>query len=147
LEIEITEVLLMRDTGATLATLHRLHDLGVRIAIDDFGTGYSSLGYLRNFPFDRIKIDQSFIRGLSDNGESVEIVRAVAGLASSLHMKTTAEGIETEEQQRIAKASGCTEMQGYLFSRPKTAKDLAKLFTNQPKTDEKAFVGSTATTI
>jgi diguanylate cyclase (GGDEF)-like protein len=147
LEIEITEALLMRDTGVTLATLHRLHQLGVRIAIDDFGTGYSSLGYLRNFPFDRIKIDQSFIRGLSDNGESVEIVRAVAGLASSLRMKTTAEGIETEEQQRIAKASGCTEMQGYLFSRPKAAKDLAKLFTNQPRKDEKALVGSTTIAI
>lgn len=128
LEIEITEAILMQHTETTLATLHQLRELGVRIAMDDFGTGYSSLSYLRSFPFDKIKIDQSFIRDLSDQGESAAIVRAVTSLATSLHMSTTAEGIETEQQCEIAKASGCTEMQGYLFSRPRPAKDLAQLF-------------------
>lgn len=127
LEIEITEAILMQHTETTLATLHQLRELGVRIAMDDFGTGYSSLSYLRSFPFDKIKIDQSFIRDLSHEGESAAIVRAVTGLAASLHMTTTAEGIETEHQREIAKASGCTELQGYLISRPRPAKDLPQL--------------------
>ena len=95
--------------------------------MDDFGTGYSSLAYLRSFPFDKIKIDQSFIRALSDQDESAAIVRAITTLAASLRMSTTAEGIETEQQRQIAKASGCTEMQGYLFSRPKPAKEITQL--------------------
>ncbi|WGR93985.1 EAL domain-containing protein [Bradyrhizobium sp. ISRA443] len=127
LEIEITEAVLMQHTEATLTTLNQLRELGVRIAMDDFGTGYSSLSYLRSFPFDKIKIDQSFIRDLSDQTESAAIVRAVTGLAASLHMTTTAEGIETEQQCEIAKAAGCTEMQGYLFSRPVSADRIAEL--------------------
>jgi diguanylate cyclase (GGDEF)-like protein len=127
LEIEITEAILMQQTETTLATLHQLRELGVRIAMDDFGTGYSSLGYLRSFPFDKIKIDQSFIRALSDQDEPAAIVRAITTLAASLRMSTTAEGVETEQQRQIAKASGCTEMQGYLFSRPKPAKQIAQL--------------------
>jgi EAL domain-containing protein (putative c-di-GMP-specific phosphodiesterase class I) len=118
----------MQDTGLILATLNRLHDLGVRIAMDDFGTGYSSLCYMRSFPFSRIKIDRSFIKDLSDENDSAAIVRAIADLAHNLRINTTAEGVETREQQRIAKALGCTEMQGYLFSHPKPKAAIAKLF-------------------
>jgi diguanylate cyclase (GGDEF)-like protein/PAS domain S-box-containing protein len=130
LEIEITESLLMQDTGLILATLNRLHDLGVRIAMDDFGTGYSSLCYMRSFPFSRIKIDRSFIKDLSDENDSAAIVRAIADLAHNLRINTTAEGVETREQQRIARDLGCTEMQGYLFSHPRPKAALAGLFAS-----------------
>jgi diguanylate cyclase (GGDEF)-like protein len=116
LELEITEAILLDQTEATLATLNKFHELGVRIAMDDFGTGYSSLSYLQKFPFDKIKIDGSFINNLSDKEESSAIIRAVTGLATSFHMVTTAEGVETEEQLEIVKRLGCTEMQGHLFS-------------------------------
>jgi diguanylate cyclase (GGDEF)-like protein len=119
LEIEITESVLMRNSERTLATLHRLRELGVRISMDDFGTGYSSLGYLRKFPFDKIKIDSSFISGLPDDKDSVAIVRAVAGLAASLDMTATAEGVETQAQLEKIRDLGCAEMQGYLFSPPR----------------------------
>ncbi|HWM48914.1 MAG TPA: EAL domain-containing protein [Xanthobacteraceae bacterium] len=118
LELEVTESVLMQNNEATLATLHQLRDLGVRIAMDDFGTGYSSLSYLRSFPFNKIKIDQSFIADLSEKDEAVVIVQAITDLARNLDMKTTAEGVETERQRDLARAAGCTEMQGYLFSRP-----------------------------
>jgi predicted signal transduction protein with EAL and GGDEF domain len=118
LELEITEAVLLQDTDATLATLAQLKDLGVRIAMDDFGTGYSSLSYLRKFPFDKIKIDQSFIRDLSSRPESMAIVRAVAGLGSTLGIATTAEGVETPEQLEAVKAEGCTQVQGYLLGKP-----------------------------
>ena len=127
LEIEITEAILMRNSETTLNTLHRLRKLGIRIAMDDFGTGFSSLSYLRRFPFDKIKIDQSFVRGLSEMPESGAIVRTVANLATSFRMTTTAEGVETDLQRRIVTASGCTEMQGYLFSRPRTAAAIVQL--------------------
>jgi diguanylate cyclase (GGDEF)-like protein len=127
LEIEITESSFMQNVEATIGTLHRLRELGVRIVMDDFGTGHSSLSYLRTFPFDKLKIDRSFIQGLSDGGDSLAIVRAVTSLASCLQMTTTAEGIESEQQRQAAKASGCTEMQGYLFSRPIAAAEIAKL--------------------
>jgi len=90
----------------------------VRISMDDFGTGYSSLSYLRKFPFDKIKIDRSFISGLPGDNESIAIVRAVAGLAANLNMTATAEGVETAEQLETIRALGCVEMQGYLFSQP-----------------------------
>ncbi|MGZ5834650.1 MAG: bifunctional diguanylate cyclase/phosphodiesterase [Xanthobacteraceae bacterium] len=125
LEIEITEAVLMQDNETTLAALHQLHELGVRIAMDDFGTGYSSLSYLRSFPFDKIKIDRSFIKDLSEKDDSVAIVRAVTSLAKSLHMTTTAEGIETEGQLEWVRALGCTEVQGYLFGYPKPAAEIA----------------------
>jgi diguanylate cyclase (GGDEF)-like protein len=118
LEVEITESVLMHNTEKNTATLHRLRELGVRISMDDFGTGYSSLSYLRKFPFDKIKIDRSFISGLPDDNESIAIVRAVAGLAANLNMTATAEGVETAEQLATIRALGCVEMQGYLFSRP-----------------------------
>jgi diguanylate cyclase (GGDEF)-like protein len=129
LAIEITEAVLMRDNEATLATLHQLRDLGVRIVMDDFGTGYSSLSYLRSFPFDKIKIDRSFINDLSKKGEAGVIVQAMTSLASNLNMTTTAEGAETEAQLDQIRALGCTEMQGFLFSRPARAEDIARLFT------------------
>src|SRR5690242_8990789 len=107
---------MLQDTEATLATLHELRRLGVRIAMDDFATGYSSLSYLRRFPFDRIKIDQSFVRELGLRHDCGAIVRAVAGLSSELGMRTTAEGVETPEQYETLSAIGCNEVQGYLFS-------------------------------
>jgi len=127
LELEITEAILLENTDATLATLAQFHRLGVRIAMDDFGTGYSSLSYLQKFPFDKIKIDGSFIQGLADSDESAAIVRAVAGLAKSFHMTTTAEGVETDEQLRIVRELGCTEMQGHLFAKACNAQDLIRL--------------------
>jgi diguanylate cyclase (GGDEF)-like protein/PAS domain S-box-containing protein len=118
LELEITETILLHDYEGTLATLRALRNLGVRISMDDFGTGYSSLSYLQSFPFDKIKIDQSFIRELANRDESMAIVRAIAGLGKSLGIPTTAEGVETREQLRLLRSEGCTEVQGYLFSPP-----------------------------
>jgi diguanylate cyclase (GGDEF)-like protein/PAS domain S-box-containing protein len=116
LELEITETVMLQETEATLATLHGLHKLGVRIAMDDFGTGYSSLSYLRRFPFDRIKIDQSFVRDLGKRNDCRAIVRAVTSLSSELGIETTAEGVETQEQLDTLTGIGCTEVQGYFFS-------------------------------
>ncbi len=116
LELEITETAILLDTDATIATLHQLRALGAGIAMDDFGTGYSSLSYLRCFPFDRIKIDQSFVRELCTRRDCGAIVRAVAGLSQELGMATTAEGVETREQLDLLVNAGCTEVQGYLFS-------------------------------
>ena len=127
LELEVTETVLLHESEATLATLHRLRALGVRFAMDDFGTGYSSLSYLRSFPFDKIKIDQSFVRGLPGNPESIAIVRAVIHLSNSLGMTVTAEGVENEEQAAQLVEEACTELQGYLFSRPLPAADIPRL--------------------
>ncbi len=124
LELEITESLLLVNSAATLATLGELGALGVRISMDDFGTGHSSLSYLRSFPFDKIKIDQSFIRDLSERKDSIAIVRAIVGLGKSLNMVTTAEGVETLEQLSRLRAEGCTEVQGFLFSQPRPASDV-----------------------
>src|SRR5262249_38493874 len=101
------------------------------IAMDDFGIGYSSLSYLRSFPFDNIKIDRSFIEGLSAEDDCVAIVKAVANLAQSLHMTTTAEGIETERQRRKVRELGCTEMQGYLFSPPRPEAEIVRMFLSR----------------
>jgi EAL domain-containing protein (putative c-di-GMP-specific phosphodiesterase class I) len=130
LELEITESVLLVENEATLDTLHQLRGLGVRIAMDDFGTGYSSLSYLRSFPFDKIKIDGSFVRDSSTRADCAAIVRAVAGLGTSLGIPTTAEGVETEEQLRHVFDEGCTEMQGFLFSRPLPADQLRELLQN-----------------
>jgi EAL domain-containing protein (putative c-di-GMP-specific phosphodiesterase class I) len=118
LELEITESVLLANNGATLTSLHALRKMGIRIALDDFGTGYSSLSYLRSFPFDKIKIDQSFIRGVSAADGADFIIRAIIHLSRSLGMTSTAEGVETEEQLARLRAEGCDEVQGYLFSRP-----------------------------
>lgn len=121
LELEITETVMLQDTEATLATLGQLRDLGVRIAMDDFGTGYSSLSYLRRFPFDRIKIDQSFVRDINSKRDCGAIIRAVTGLSRELGIATTAEGVETQAQLDALVSAGCTEFQGYLFSPPLTS--------------------------
>ena len=128
LELEITETILLQDSEATLAMLYQLRELGVRIAMDDFGTGYSSLSYLQSFPFDRIKIDRSFIKDIADGAGSVTIVRAVAALAMGLGMETTAEGVETQQQRDTVKLEGCTEMQGFLFSAPRPVHEIEQLY-------------------
>ena len=127
LELEITENVLLADTDAILALLHQLRALGVRIAMDDFGTGYSSLSYLQKFRFDRIKIDQRFVKGICDDANSLAIVRAVVGLSASMGVATTAEGVETPEQLRRVKAEGCSEAQGFLVGRPMPADEAADL--------------------
>jgi len=127
LELEITESVLLERSERNIAILNQLRDLGVRIAMDDFGTGYSSIGYLRSFPFDKIKIDQSFVRDLLVDKGSPAIVRAIAGLGVSFGMTTTAEGVETEEQMRCLNLEGCVEVQGYLFSKPVPAHEIALL--------------------
>src|SRR5664279_492710 len=136
LELEITELVLMQDDNAALTLLRKLKKLGVTIAMDDFGTGYSSLGYLRSFPFDKIKIDQSFIRDLSKNKDSVAILRAVVGLGRSLNIVTTTEGVETQKLLEVLRTEGCTEAQGHFFSQPRSAAEAKELLTSlagQPK--------------
>jgi len=133
LELEITEGVLLIEHGATLDILHQLHGLGVKIAMDDFGTGYSSLSYLRSFPFDKIKIDQSFVRNMSEDESSLAIVRAVTGLSSSLGIVTTAEGVETIEQLESIRAEGCTEVQGFLVSAARPAGELATFIATAHK--------------
>ena len=127
LELEITEAVLIRDDEAALDMLHQLRKLGVRIALDDFGTGYSSLSYLQRFPFDKIKIDRSFIRDIAGPGASSSIVQAVVNIAAASDMTTTAEGVETEQQRNLLHILGCTEMQGYLFSPAIPAADVRRL--------------------
>jgi diguanylate cyclase (GGDEF)-like protein len=127
LELEITESILLEKSERNLAILNQLRQFGVRISMDDFGTGYSSIGYLRSFPFDKIKIDQSFVRDLLVDEGSLAIVRAIAGLGVSFGMTTTAEGVETEEQMRRLNLEGCIEVQGYLFSKPVPANEIIKL--------------------
>ena len=129
LQLEITETVLLQNTFATLATLNELRRMGVQIALDDFGTGYSSLSYLRSFPFDKIKIDRSFIKDLTNGAEPLAIVNAVAGLAKCLNMISTAEGVETPQQLEMLQTIGCTEMQGYLFSRALPAKEVRTFFS------------------
>jgi diguanylate cyclase (GGDEF)-like protein/PAS domain S-box-containing protein len=135
LELEITEGVLMRDGVAARDTLNRLKALGVRIAMDDFGTGYSSLGTLNSFPFDKIKIDRSFIADLSAQ-KSNAIVRSVIGLGQSLDMKITAEGVETEEQAAFLRREGCEQVQGYLFGRPMSAMDMDRTMKDFARRNE-----------
>lgn len=132
LELEITEAVLIGDDEAALRILHELRAIGVRVALDDFGTGYSSLSYLRRFPFDKIKIDRSFVNGLTDKDASCGIVRAVVAMASEYNMVTTAEGVETEEQREMLRQLDCSEMQGFLFSRPIAAPQLRALLKGAP---------------
>ena len=126
-ELEITESVLLQDSEANVEALRELKSLGIQIAMDDFGTGYSSLSYLQKFPFDKIKIDQSFVRTLSERPEASAIVRALTGLGRSLSIDTTAEGVETEEQLEHLRSEGCTQVQGYLFSRPLPARDVHEI--------------------
>jgi diguanylate cyclase (GGDEF)-like protein len=131
LEIEITETVLLQNRENTLSVLHQLRALGIRIAMDDFGTGYSSLTYLQCFPFDKIKIDRSFVKDITENTGSLNIVRAVAALANGMGMTATAEGVETSEQLDTITSEGCTEMQGYLFSRPLPVAEIERLFLSR----------------
>jgi diguanylate cyclase (GGDEF)-like protein/PAS domain S-box-containing protein len=128
LELEITEAVLIRDDEVALAILHQLRAIGVRIALDDFGTGYSSLSYLKRFPFDKIKIDRCFVADIAEASGAPVIVQAVVNIAAASNMTTVAEGVETEAQRAMLRTLGCTEMQGYLFSAPKPAAEVLKLF-------------------
>jgi diguanylate cyclase (GGDEF)-like protein/PAS domain S-box-containing protein len=127
LELEITESLFLAETEANLAILHQLRGLGVSISMDDFGTGYSSLSYLRSFPFDKIKIDRSFVKDIAERPDCVAIVRAISGLGRSLNITTTAEGVETLDQLDWLRAEGCNEVQGFLFSVAKPAAEVDAL--------------------
>ncbi|GJE52733.1 hypothetical protein GOFOIKOB_5807 [Methylobacterium tardum] len=124
LEIEVTETVLIDDVEVALDTLRQIRALGVRVALDDFGTGYSSLSYLRSFPFDKVKIDRSFVQELTTRRDNQVIVQAIRDMALGLGMSVTAEGVETCEQAERLRQSGCEELQGYLYSRPKPAGDL-----------------------
>jgi diguanylate cyclase (GGDEF)-like protein/PAS domain S-box-containing protein len=127
LELEITESLFLAETEANLAILHQLRELGISFSLDDFGTGYSSLSYLRSFPFDKIKIDRSFVKDLAQRSDCVAIVRAISGLGRSLNITTTAEGVETTDQLDRLRAEGCNEVQGFLFSAAKPAAEVEQL--------------------
>ena len=135
LELEITESVLLADTEHVLAKLHRLRDAGVSIAMDDFGTGYSSLGYLQKFPFDRIKIDRSFVTNMRERSNALSIIKAITDLGSCLGIATTAEGVETSEQLEELRNSGCSIVQGYLFSAAIPAKHVQAMIEeyNQSK--------------
>ncbi len=133
LELEITESVLIEEDEHVLATLDRIRALGVRFSMDDFGTGYSSLSCLRSFPFDKIKIDQSFVRDMLTDPDCAAIVRTVNNLARTLGMASTAEGVETPEQLAALRAEGCTEVQGYLLGRPMPADDVARLLNLPPR--------------
>ncbi|WP_267395084.1 MULTISPECIES: EAL domain-containing protein [unclassified Sphingomonas] len=128
LEIEITESVFLDGEGPVVAMLHRLRDMGVRVALDDFGTGYSSLSYLRKFPFDKIKIDRSFVTAVAYDDSAAAIVRAIVQLAEALHMETTAEGVESDDQLARLRGQGCSSIQGYLFSRPLAEDRIEALF-------------------
>ncbi len=132
LELEITESVLLQNSEATRAILHELHGLGLKISLDDFGTGYSSLSYLRSFPFDKIKIDRSFVNELASSKDSLAIVRAVTGLGKSLGMVTTAEGVETTAQLEMLSREGCTQAQGYLISKPRPIAEVKHMLIDLP---------------
>jgi len=136
LEFEITETVLMQNTTVTLAALHQLRALGIHFSMDDFGTGYSSLSYLRSFPFDKIKIDRSFVKDISGEKNSLAIIRGITSLAASLNMITTIEGVETAEQLDHVRPLGCAEIQGYLFSPPKALEEISRLLL--PKAEKKS---------
>ncbi|MFB4390563.1 MULTISPECIES: EAL domain-containing protein [unclassified Pseudomonas] len=133
LELEITESVLLGNSDENVRTLRALKDLGVSISLDDFGTGYSSLGYLRSFPFDRIKIDKSFVHDMCDSREAMSIIRAITELSNSLMIKTTAEGVESAEQMERLAAEGCSHFQGYLYGRPAPASQRLKEVTVAPR--------------
>ncbi len=128
LEVEITESVLLDNTQVNISTLQKLKALGVRIALDDFGTGYSSLSYLRSFPFDKIKIDKSFVNDMKDSREALAIIRAITGMSRSLDIQITAEGVESSEQYEQLKSEGCTLFQGYYFGRPQPPETRLKVF-------------------
>jgi EAL domain-containing protein (putative c-di-GMP-specific phosphodiesterase class I) len=121
LELEITETTMLQDSQATLGIMSDLRRLGVRMSLDDFGTGYSSLSYLRKFPFQKIKIDGSFVKDLENDEGCIAIIRAITSMGSNLGMSIVVEGVETDAQRILVQKEGCTEVQGYLFGRPMSA--------------------------
>jgi EAL domain-containing protein (putative c-di-GMP-specific phosphodiesterase class I) len=131
LELEITERVLLQNSEGSLTTLHKLRELGLRISMDDFGTGYSSLSYLRSFPFDKVKIDRSFVSEFAVRGDSIAIVRAVTGLGKSLGIRTVAEGVETSEQLALLRSEGCDEVQGHLFGQARPAAEVDKMLSKR----------------
>jgi EAL domain-containing protein (putative c-di-GMP-specific phosphodiesterase class I) len=138
-ELEITEGVFLADGDSTDDTFSRLKKLGVRLALDDFGTGYSSLGYLKKAPFDKIKIDQSFVRGAaSPTSRNSAIIRAIVSLAESLEMETCAEGVETHDDLALIRELGCSHIQGYIFGRPVRAKPRREL-ANRARVEAAGF--------
>jgi EAL domain-containing protein (putative c-di-GMP-specific phosphodiesterase class I) len=138
LELEVTESVIMQDREAAFAALGELRQHGMRIALDDFGTGYSSLSFLQRFPFDKIKIDRSFVKELASAAEESRLVaRAVVRFAVSLGKTTTAEGVETRELLDLVRAEGCSEMQGYCYAAPQPASELAGLLRRQAEKRER----------
>ena len=133
LELEITESLLLENSAANIETLFRLREMGVRVAMDDFGTGYSSLSYLRAFPFDKIKIDRSFMTDIATKPDSRAILRAMIGLGASLGMTTVAEGVETGEQLEVVRREGCTQVQGYFYSPPVPGAAIAAMIESEAR--------------
>ena len=133
LELEVTESIFLEDSGRTSLILSELQRIGLRLALDDFGTGYSSLGYLRDYSFDTLKVDQSFMRSVGEKGRDRAIAQSVAYLAHSLDVETVAEGIETEEQLRYAREMGFTNVQGFVLSRPMPAEDLLKMMSDMQR--------------
>ena len=131
LEVEITESIFLEGSDATLKLLHSLRSLGVRVALDDFGTGYSSLSYLQSFPFDKLKIDRTFIQNLLTRDGASAIVRAITELAHALNIETTAEGVEETAQLMELRAHGCSSVQGFLFAEPMTLADVDRLFREE----------------
>ena len=138
LELEITELVVMANSDATKTILHQLHDLGVSISMDDFGTGYSSLSYLRTFPFDKIKLDQSFVRDMSKRSDCAAIVRAVADLAVGMNMVAVAEGVENTQQLDLVREAGINEVQGYLFSLPRPGNEVTKMLAEYKSNSQQA---------
>jgi EAL domain-containing protein (putative c-di-GMP-specific phosphodiesterase class I) len=128
LELEITEGVLIKDVEQALTTLRQLKALGVRIAMDDFGTGYSSLSYLQRFPFDKIKIDRSFVAELMTSPDAAAIVRAVLRMGHSLGMRTVAEGVESDSQVTFLTAEGCDDVQGFYYAAPMSAVEMGALY-------------------
>jgi EAL domain-containing protein (putative c-di-GMP-specific phosphodiesterase class I) len=143
LVLELTETVLMKHAGVAASILQSLRDAGVQVAIDDFGTGYSSLGYLRKFPLDALKIDQSFVRQIGTPGEDTTIVTAVIALAKNLQLRVIAEGVETSGELDFLRAQRCDEVQGYYFSRPVVPEQFAKLLkTGMPEPESVSTIVS-----
>ena len=138
LEVEITETVLLEKSDTVLATLHALRSLGLRISMDDFGTGFSSLSYLRSFPFDKIKIDQIFVRDLAANRDAQAIIRSIVSLGQGLGVTITAEGVETEAELSCLRAEGCHEAQGFLFSKARPHEEIVALLRAQCDADAEA---------
>ena len=138
LELELTESTLIRDTDATLASVRQLKQIGVRLAIDDFGTGYSSLAGLKRFDIDQLKIDQSFVRDLASDPDDAAIVRATIQMATSLNLRTIAEGVEDAAALQLLRQFACQAAQGYYLARPMTAEDFAAFMAKGLNSESKA---------